>query len=127
MARQSRLSWSGYAKVLAVTAVFWACAASVFALYWSAFAALPANIGALTLYGTYLVAWSAGFIAVFAPQGLGVFEAVAAVVLGGAIPFAALATLAAGFRVIALAGDGLAFLAWQISRRFVSPPESTSH
>lgn len=121
VARPRPLSWRGYVQVLAVTAIFWAIAASLFALYWSAFPALPVAVDGVTLAGTYLVSWSAGFIAVLAPQGLGVFEAVAALVLRGAVPFATLAALAAGFRAVALAGDGLAFLAWQLWRKFLRP------
>jgi hypothetical protein len=127
IARPSRQSWASYVAVLAVTSAFWAGAASLFVLYWSAFPALPITVDALTLYGTYLVSWAAGFVSVFAPQGIGVFEAVAALLLRGAMPFAALAVLAAGFRAVALAGDGLAFLAWQASRKFAPPPNLSSH
>ncbi|HVR80729.1 MAG TPA: hypothetical protein VHF02_01350 [Luteimonas sp.] len=98
-----------YLKVVAVTAVFWLVAASAFACYWSAFPAARAGIPILQVYGTYLLAWVIGFISVFAPQGIGVFESVAGVLLKGALSFGGVAVLAAGFRVAILAADALAY------------------
>lgn len=63
----------------------------------------------LQIYGVYLLAWIAGFVSVFAPQGIGVFESVAGLFLKGALMFAGVAVLAAGFRVAVLDADMLAF------------------
>ena len=105
-----RFALAAYLKIVAVVSVFWLVAATAFACYWSAFPATDAGVPLLRVYGAYLLAWAAGFVSVFAPQGLGVFEAVAGVFLRGALPFAGVAVLAAGFRVVILAADMLAFL-----------------
>lgn len=96
--------------------LFWTIAAAAFLAYWRAFPAAGAS--ALEVAGTYLVAWAAGFASVFAPQGLGVFEAVAAVFLDGGLGFAGAAALVAGFRLVLLVADLLAWLALQALRGF---------
>ena len=99
------------------SAVFWLLAAASFYSYWCAFPDARASAGALQIVGTYLVAWAAGFASVFAPQGLGVFEAVAAMFLQGGLGFASAAVLVAGFRLVLLAADLLAWLALFVLRR----------
>ena len=47
--------------------------------------------------------WSAGYVAVFAPQGIGVFEGVAAALAKETAPAWTTVALVAGFRVIVLA------------------------
>ncbi len=98
-----------YLKLLAVTATFWIVAATAFFGYWSAFPSARASVPVLQIYGVYLLAWVAGFVSIFAPQGLGVFESVAGLFLQGALTFAGAAVLAAGFRVAILAADMLGF------------------
>jgi hypothetical protein len=97
-----------YLKLTVVIAAFWIIAATAFYCYWSAFPAVRGSVSALHIYGIYLVAWVAGFVSVFAPQGIGVFEAVAGIFLQGTLTFAGATVLAAGFRVAILAADMLA-------------------
>ena len=83
--------------------------AGSFALFWSALD-IPDPEGSLLLrLGTYLIAWSAGFVSIFSPQGIGVFELVVAWMMKGALPLASLAALVAGFRVLTLVGDVIAY------------------
>jgi hypothetical protein len=98
-----------YLKLAAVTAAFWVVAATAFFFYWSAFPAARASVPALRIYGVYLLAWVTGFVSIFAPQGIGVFESVAGVFLQGALTFAGAAVLAAGFRVAILGADVLGY------------------
>ena len=101
------------ALAVVVFAVFWALAGLLFAAYWQA---VPVSGKAPTLalaVSAYLLSWAAGFVAVFAPQGIGVFESVAGIMLGDGTGFAATAVLVAGFRAVTLAGDGLAWLGLQ--------------
>ena len=56
-----------------------------------------------------MLAWVTGFVSIFAPQGIGVFESVAGVFLQGALTFAGAAVLAAGFRVAILGADMLGY------------------
>lgn len=104
-----RMSLLRYLGILASCALFWTVAAMAFACYWSAFPEPASQAELPSLMGTYLLAWSAGFAAVFAPQGIGVFESVAALMLDGRLPFALVAVMVAGFRAAALAGDLLAY------------------
>jgi hypothetical protein len=95
-----------YALVL----LFWGIASSAFVMYWSAFPTVWADGGTVEVLAAYLLGWSAGFLAIIAPQGIGVFETVAAWQLKGSLPFAGIAVLLAGFRAATLAGDALAYV-----------------
>ena len=109
-----------YLKLAAVYVSFWTVAATAFFSYWSAFPSARASVPALKICGVYLLAWVAGFVSIFAPQGIGVFESVTGVFLRGALTFAGAAILAAGFRVAILGADMLAFsvlLAVKYARR----------
>jgi len=94
--------------------LFWLIAAAAFCAYVAAFAGLAGEVGLVRIAGTYLVAWAAGFVAVFAPQGLGVFELVAGLMLPAPVGLATGVTLLAGFRVVILVAD---LLAWLLLRR----------
>ncbi len=113
---QAPLPLAHYLRAAATTLAFWIVAASAFIAYWSAFPSLPLEAGYAGIAASYLLAWAAGFVAVFAPQGIGVFEAVAGLLLGGDMPLAGMAVMIAGFRAATLAGDGLAYLAGLIVR-----------
>ena len=104
-----KFALGSYLKLAAVTATFWIIAATAFFCYWSAFPAARDSVSVLQIYGVYLLAWVAGFVSVFAPQGIGVFESVAGLFLKGALTFAGVAVLSAGFRLVILGADMLAF------------------
>ena len=102
---------------VALTAVaFWCIAATAFACYWYSFPVTHVDVSRLQVYGAYLLAWSAGFISVFSPQGIGVFESVISLLLKGALPFGEVAVLAAGFRAATLAADFIAYGTLLVSR-----------
>ncbi|WP_082538992.1 hypothetical protein [Lysobacter sp. Root494] len=103
-----RMAGGTYFLAISITAAFWLVAATAFARYWLAFPA-QAESGLADIYAAYLLGWASGFIAVFAPQGLGVFESVAGALLRGALPFAGATMLVAGFRVTILAADVIAY------------------
>ncbi|GAB2670131.1 hypothetical protein [Arenimonas aestuarii] len=106
-----------YAAALLPATAFWLIAAFAFTTYWLAFPTASEGQAMLEIASAYLLAWASGFVAVFAPQGMGVFEAVAASLLRGALPFAGVAVLVAGFRATLLAGDALAYLLYLALRR----------
>lgn len=108
--RQVQLPILSYVLVLVSTMAFWILAAAAFVVYWLAFPSVPQTSGVAGLMATYLLAWTAGFVAVFAPQGIGVFEAVAGLLLEGSMSLGGMAVMVAGFRAMTLAGDGLAYL-----------------
>lgn len=126
--RQARaFAFGSYWKLAGVTSMFWIVAATAFYCYWSAFPDARESIPALQLYGAYLLAWVAGFVSVFAPQGIGVFESVAGLFLQGALTFAGAAVLAAGFRVAVLGADMLAFCTLVAMRHFRSDRSMPTH
>ena len=102
------LRWATYLELCGHLVAFWAASAAAFLSYLAAFPAVDAP-GALRTAGTFLVAWAAGFVAVFAPQGAGVFETTLAGLLTGA-PVAALALVIAGYRALTAVRDAIALL-----------------
>jgi hypothetical protein len=99
-----RLDRRHYAACVALMLGFWSLAALAFLVYFRAFPD-ASSAPALHVVSAYLLAWASGFVAVFAPQGVGVFEAMVGSMLGGALSFAALVSLALGFRLVVLVAD----------------------
>lgn len=104
-----------YLKLLAVTAGFWAVASTAFVVFIRGFATPIAQLTTPALVGTYLFSWGAGFVAFFAPQGIGVFEFVSSTLLGQRLDLAEAVALMASFRIIVLAGD---LAAWAVAGLF---------
>src|SRR3546814_9332914 len=92
---------------------FWAASSTASLCYLAACPAI-ASPGAVQTSGTFLVSWAAGFVAVFAPQGAGVFETTMAGMLDG--PVAALALVKAGYRALTAVRDALALGALPATR-----------
>ena len=88
-----------------------------FLLYLNAFPASTGDFSSVEMGGIYLFSWGIGFVSIFAPQGIGVFEFVASELMGGPIGFMGLAALIAGFRVVVLAADVVVWLIYQAMRR----------
>jgi glycosyltransferase 2 family protein len=103
------VTWAAYVVLVALMAAFWALSAVVFVLYLSAFPGVRIS-GAAQVAGAFLVAWGVGFLAVFAPQGAGVFEVTVAALLV-APQTAAVALVVAGFRAVIAVRDLVAFSA----------------
>lgn len=102
-----------YVPALFVMTLFWSVAGLAFTCYWSAYPATAGDASMTRIAGTYLLAWAAGFVSVFAPQGAGVFEVVAGMLLKGALPLAGTALVVAGFRLVILVADLAAFATLQ--------------
>lgn len=106
---------------IAATMLFWCAAGTAFLLYWTALFGISLPDIAAILAG-YLLSWAAGFAAVFAPQGVGVFEWTATQLLPTALPASLIITAMAGFRIVTICGDLLAWaLGLAIGR---NPPRS---
>ncbi len=106
-----------YLQSLAVVALFWVGATAAFLLYLSAFPEATVTYSAIEMAGVYLFSWGVGFVSIFAPQGIGVFELVASELMKGPIGFMGLAALIAGFRVVVLVADIVVWLIYHASRR----------
>ena len=98
-----------YARLLILTALFWTLASSAFVAFLGGFESQLSDASRPAIYGTYLFSWGAGFVAFFAPQGIGVFEVVSGKLLEGQLELGRAVALMATFRIIVLAGD---LLAW---------------
>jgi len=98
------------AIVVASTFLFWCLAATAFVAYWGAIFELGGT-DIFAVVACYLLSWAAGFIAIFAPQGIGVFEWTASHLLPSTQTLSVTVTAVAGFRLITIAGD---LIAWAI-------------
>lgn len=120
-----RLDWTAYGRLLGWMAVFWALSALAFTVYLHAFPEVVLR-EPLTVAGAFLVAWGVGTLAVFAPQGLGVFEVTLAALLVGR-PAVGTAVVIAGFRALVAVRDVIAFGAgalggWRRAADTAAPP-----
>jgi hypothetical protein len=112
-----RLPVAAYLKSILVLTVFWIGATLAFLLYLNAFPASTGMYSTIEMGGIYLFSWGVGFLAIFAPQGIGVFELVASELMQGPIGFMGLAALIAGFRVVVLVADLAVWLIYQGTRQ----------
>ena len=112
------ITWRGLARLAAADSLYWAWAAGAFVLYLRAFAAAD-GFGVLQAAGAFMVAWAVGFLAVFAPQGLGVAEVslVGLLAAGDDGATLALAVVFGGYRLVLACRDLLAAVAAEIIAR----------
>ena len=108
----ARLAWLPFLGLLGWLVLYWAVSAASFSVYLHAFpAAGPPPV--LEVAGAYMVARVLGLLAVFAPQGLGVFEVAVAALLtttaaDSSPALGGLVLVVAGYRALVLVRDGLA-------------------
>lgn len=107
---QDRISPVLYAKSVVVLVIFWATAAAAFVSYLNAFAGGLPPMHWLQTGGIYLLSWGLGFVAFFAPQGIGVFEVTLAKLLPTAFSLGAIVVIIGGFRIVIMAADVLVWL-----------------
>lgn len=114
------LSPGSYSKCVSATGLFWAFAVAAFLFYLHAFTGWVQTFSWMQIGGAYLLAWGLGFLAVFAPQGMGVFEVILANLISDSLPLGAVVVIIGGFRLVILVADALVWLA----AHFVSPRSS---
>ncbi len=108
-----------FASGLALALLLWSLAGAAFASFMLSFSHVAAHLSVLQLAGAYLVSWGVGFIALFAPQGIGVTEYVASELLAGALQPSTLLTVLASFRLIILSAD---ILTWLLAKLLLTRP-----
>lgn len=115
-ARGNRLSVAPHLYLASVftAALAWCIAASAFVAFVNSFPTLMIDASNLDIAGTYLVSWGIGFLAIFAPQGVGVFEVAAAELLRSSAALASIVPLFAMFRLVILAADLFAWLSLRV-------------
>ncbi len=115
----AQLAWVPFVGLLGWMVLFWATSAASFAVYLHAFPGTFSETGAppvLEVAGAYMLARVLGMLALFAPQGLGVFEVALSSLLttattSGAADGPSLASMVlvvAGYRALVLVRDGVA-------------------
>jgi hypothetical protein len=107
-----RIWYQNYIVAVIISILFWSFATTSFLLFISAFPTSIVTSGWLEIAGAYLFSWGMGFIAIFAPQGVGVFEVVAANLISANLPFSALVALLLGFRLVIILSDVCMWAGW---------------
>lgn len=107
-----RTWYRNYIAAVIISILFWSFATTSFLLYISAFPTSIVTSDWIGIAGAYLFSWAMGFIAIFAPQGVGVFEVVAAELISANLPFSALVALLLGFRLVIMVSDVCMWAGW---------------
>ena len=94
-----------YLWLLLVVAFFWTLASFAFVTFVNGFRAEVFDATILETAGVYLFSWGVGFVTIFAPQGIGVFEYVSGALLSGEIGMTEAVSVMASFRVVVLLAD----------------------
>lgn len=108
-----RFELRDYLASIGVVALSWCVGAAAFVLYIDAFRELDLSTSPLETGAVYLFSWGVGFVSVFAPQGIGVFEVVAGELLSGAGSLKGTVALLVGFRLVIMVSDGLTWAVQQ--------------
>jgi hypothetical protein len=92
----------------------WFCLALGFALYVWSF--ISHDLVDITLViSSYLLAWVAGMLAVFSPQGMGVFEYVFSSLLWGADYSVSILVVLGAYRILVFVVDGIIWMLFKLS------------
>ncbi len=115
---QDRLRLSVYASTICLMTAIWATATIAFLLFLSAFPSFITTHNQIEMAGIYLFSWGVGFVSIFAPQGIGVFEFVTSKLAQSPLGFVGLAALLGTFRIVVLIADLLVWSVFHILRRW---------
>ena len=115
-----------YVSLVALAGIYWTFAAAAFVAYVEAYSVLASLLSPLETGAAYLLSWGIGFLAIFAPQGIGVFEIAAAELLRGSASLTSVAALLAGFRLVILVADAIMWGAGRVLRKRLSRSELAS-
>ncbi len=111
------VTWGGLARLAGSEALYWSWAAATFVLYLRAFPSAD-GYGPLLAAGAFMVAWAIGFLAVFAPQGIGVAEiSLVGLLAAGDGASVSLALVVGGYRLVQAARDAMAAAAAEVIAR----------
>jgi hypothetical protein len=123
---EARLRTRIYVSLVALAGIYWVFAAAAFVAYVEAYSGLALLLSPLETGSAYLLSWGIGFLAIFAPQGIGVFEVAAAELLRGSASLTSIAALLAGFRLVILVADAIMWAAGRMLRKRLSNSERAS-
>jgi len=117
------LSAGAYVKLTAICVGFWTLAATAFYSYMNAIGLVTTADSALLTIIHYLFSFVVGFVSIFAPQGIGVFEVVYAELSSNDIPRTQMIIFVAGFRVLVMLSDILIWLGYILTRVIIGVGE----
>ena len=98
-----------YYAAVSIAIIYWLTAASSFVCFLKAFPELDLAVSYLISGGIYIFSWSIGFIALFAPQGIGVAEFISSKLLSQNHAGSYFIALLTSFRLVALIGDSTTY------------------
>lgn len=108
-----------YFKLILIYIFAWLLLAGMFTAYLTSFPDSSAQSRLIETGATYVFSWAVGFIAVFAPQGIGIFEVTAAFFLKNGLGLITIAALIAGFRIIPIFTDIVMWLSYVSYRTII--------
>ena len=119
--KKQAISYKFYLLAVVLSVTVWLFAATSFVLFIKAFDNVIGDYSMIGAGGVYMFSWGVGFVAIFAPQGIGVTEFVSATLLRPEIPpeipLSSFIVLLASFRVAIFLSD---MATWCISYKFRS-------
>jgi hypothetical protein len=108
------ISVTSYFQGVMIMGLFWLLASVSFVLFINAFDVGLVDYSSVSVGGVYLFSWGVGFLAVFAPQGVGVSEFVSGTLLRPEIPLTSFMVILASFRINIFFAD---MTVWIIAKR----------
>jgi hypothetical protein len=110
------LTFEQYSISIASLFAYRLLAAVAFVLYIKAFPDLQITISVFESIAVYIYSWSIGFVAVFAPQGIGVSELVVSQLIRAGDASKVFITLLVAFRITILLAD---IITWSVTRVYI--------
>jgi glycosyltransferase 2 family protein len=92
-----------------VLAFYWLLIGAAFVSFLTAFPELQVQASGVQAAGVYIFSWIIGYLALFAPQGIGVAEFVSGTLLSGSGAAGTILAFLVGFRLVVLVAD---LLSW---------------
>ncbi len=110
------LSGKAYMKLTVICVCFWMAASTAFYSYMNSIPPIAASYNPLLIVVHYLFSYVVGFVSIFAPQGIGVFEVVVAELADLDMPFTQVVLIVAGFRVLIMLSDIVSWAIYMLLR-----------
>lgn len=112
-----KLKLRHYVHAILISTIYWSIASMAFVTFLSAFTELESDLSYVEAGGAYIFSWAVGYIAIFAPQGIGVSEFVFASILTGKTGAVEIVAFIATFRIVVLTGDLIAWILSFLTKR----------
>lgn len=103
-----------YLAIILISIFFWLIASASFLSYYTSASVTNAPFSLLQAAAIYIFSWGIGYISIFAPQGIGVFEAVASKLLPLPMTFGGTVAFLAGFRILILIADAITWISYRL-------------